>query len=50
MSRGSQFTIEHWEAHLWHIICGKWAERRCRVCAIKNLTRGIPAQWDQKPQ
>jgi len=44
-----QLEIEHWEAHLWHILCGKWAEKRCRVCALRDLGKGILEQWNQQP-
>jgi hypothetical protein len=49
MARGCHLGVEHWEAHLWHIVCGVWAERRCRVCALKETAKGIPAQWELEP-
>ena len=47
--RGYSLSIEHWEAHLWHIICGRWADRRCRVCGLKDVGKGIPEQWQVTP-
>jgi hypothetical protein len=45
-----QFEIENWEAHLWHLMCGVWADRRCRVCGLKDACKGIREQWEQKPK
>ena len=41
--------IEHWEAHLWHLMCGVWADKRCRICALSNNCRGVPEQWNIQP-
>lgn len=45
MSRGRQPDIRDWEQHLYHLICHVWADKRCRVCAIKDHGRGRPEQW-----
>jgi hypothetical protein len=50
MSRGTHLAIEHWEAHLYHIICGVWASRRCRVCALRWKQQGVPEQWELEPE
>ena len=50
MGRGVQVEIEHWEAHLWHLMCGVWSDRRCRVCAMASVGLKQPAQWNQRPQ
>ena len=50
MARGLDLAIEHWEAHLYHIICGVWADRRCRVCAMKSAVHRRAEQWNQKPK
>jgi|HubBroStandDraft_1064217.scaffolds.fasta_scaffold09317_7 hypothetical protein len=42
--------IENWEAHLWHLMCGVWADKRCRICGIADTHRGVLAQWNTKPE
>ncbi len=49
MPRGDKIEIEHWEAHLWHIVCGVWADRRCRICGLKAKLMKIPEQWNLQP-
>jgi hypothetical protein len=49
MARGEKIEIENWEAHLWHIICGVWADRRCRICGLCNQTTKALPQWDLRP-
>lgn len=51
MSRlGPQLEIEHWEAHLYHLMCGRWADKRCRVCGLKWKDKNIREQWEQAPK
>jgi hypothetical protein len=47
--RREHLEIEHWEAHLYHMICGRWADQRCRVCSLKNSTRQVVPQWEVPP-
>ena len=49
MGRGVQVEIEHWEAHLWHLMCGVWSDRRCRVCGLKAKLMKLPEQWNLQP-
>lgn len=46
MSRPLHLSIEHWEAHLYHLMCHVWADKRCRVCRLKYKAEGVPAQWE----
>lgn len=44
--RGTHLEIEVWMAHLYHIISGQWAWKKCRVCALKQTAKGILPQWE----
>ncbi len=49
MAGAYNLQIEHWEAHLYHMISGRWADKRCRVCGLKWKQQAVPAQWEQEP-
>jgi hypothetical protein len=50
MSRGPvKLESIHWEAHLYHLICRVWADRRCKVCGLRDVTKGKLEQWNQPP-
>lgn len=41
MKRGApSIDMRDWYQHLFHLMNGKWAERRCAICHLQDLKSG----------